>query len=112
MQAECQISKLPDNFYSNIRKYLEEITDATELERAQHLTWSIINSRLKKIVNLCLTVSTSSNQPFFINNLSFEEKILCDQLLSNIARLRSFSKSSSSVLRIHLTNSAQKGVDQ
>jgi len=92
VQIAGQISELPDDFYPKLRRYLEsmkkEIAKHTELlekaqeyEKAKHLAWDIVNSRLKKIVTLSSgPVQTGQLQ----KKLACEERFIYEQLGSII----------------------------
>ena len=60
VQIAGQISELNEDFYPKLRRYLADIKaeiaknpeKAQEYEKAKHLAWDIVNSRLKKIIAL------------------------------------------------------------
>ena len=60
VQIAGQISELTEDFYPKLRRYLADIKaeigkhpeKAQEYEKAKHLAWDIVNSRLKKIIAL------------------------------------------------------------
>ena len=60
VQIAGQISELTEDFYPKLRRYLADIRaeisehpeKAQEYEKAKHLAWDIVNSRLKKIIAL------------------------------------------------------------
>jgi hypothetical protein len=60
VQIAGQISELTEDFYPKLRRYLANIKGeiakhpekVQEYEKAKHLAWDIVNSRLKKIVAL------------------------------------------------------------
>jgi hypothetical protein len=60
VQIAGQISELNEDFYPRLRRYLSGIRDeitrhpekAQDYEKAKHLAWDIVNSRLKKIIAL------------------------------------------------------------
>jgi len=60
VQIAGQISELTEDFYPKLRRYLANIKaeiakhpeKAQEYEKAKHLAWDIVNSRLKKIIAL------------------------------------------------------------
>ena len=60
VQIAGQISELAEDFYPKLRRYLADIKaeiaknpeKAQEYEKAKHLAWDIVNSRLKKIIAL------------------------------------------------------------
>jgi len=85
VQIAGQISELTEDFYPKLRRYLanikEEITKhpekVQEYEKATHLSWDIVNSRLKKIVAL------SSGPPQteqILKKFTSEEKLIYEQL--------------------------------
>lgn len=88
VQIAGQISELPDDFYPKLRRYLESmkkeiarhpelLEKAQEYEKAKHLAWDIVNSRLKKIVALSSSpVQTGQIQ----KKLAYEERLIYDQL--------------------------------
>ncbi|NWF87679.1 DNA replication complex GINS family protein [Candidatus Bathyarchaeota archaeon] len=93
VQTAGQISKLPENFYPKLRRYLEELrTDAAkapeklrEYEKIRHLTRDTINSRLKKIVSLA---SAPDQTEQLLKNLSQEERFLYEELHNFISEWR------------------------
>ena len=85
VQIAGQISELTEDFYPKLRRYLsnikEEITKhpekVQEYEKAKHLSWDIVNSRLKKIVAL------SSGPPQteqILKKFTSEERFIYEQL--------------------------------
>jgi hypothetical protein len=85
VQIAGQISELTEDFYPKLRRYLAntkaEITKhpekVQEYEKATHLSWDIVNSRLKKIVAL------SSGPPQteqILKKFTSEEKLIYEQL--------------------------------
>jgi hypothetical protein len=85
IQATSQISKLPENFYPKVRRYLTELRNETaknpekirEHEKILHSVRDIVNLRLKKIVSLA---SAPAQTEQFLRNLTEEERLLYDQL--------------------------------
>lgn len=85
VQTSGQISKLPDDFYPKLRRYIVQLKqDAAkapektrEYERVGQLTRDIINSRMKKIVSLA---STSTRTEQALKNFTREEKFLYEHL--------------------------------
>jgi hypothetical protein len=85
VQIAGQISELPEDFYPKLRRYLanikEEITKqperAQEYEKAKHLAWDIVNSRLKKIVALSAG-PTQTDQ--VLKKFTSEERLIYEQL--------------------------------
>jgi hypothetical protein len=84
IQSPGQISKLPENFYPKVRRFLtkvkgESIRDPEKLreyERVRHLAQDIINSRLKKIIS----IASSSGQTEALRNFADEERFLYEKL--------------------------------
>jgi hypothetical protein len=89
VQTAGQISKLPENFYSKLRRYItelkEEIANAPEkmreYEKVQHLTHDIVNARLKKIISLASAPAQSEQ---ILKNFVSEERFLYGQLYTLI----------------------------
>ena len=60
VQIAGQISELTEDFYPRLRRYLSSVKaeivrrpeKARDYEKAKHLAWDIVNSRLKKIIAL------------------------------------------------------------
>ena len=85
VQTAGQISKLPENFYPKLRRYLmelkEEVAKAPEKmrehDKTMHLTRDIANARLKKIVSLA---SAPSQTEQALKNFTDEERFLYEQL--------------------------------
>lgn len=88
-QTAGQISKLTDNFYARLRRYLVEVKeDSTktpekmrEYDTVKSLARDIVNSRLRKIVSLS---SAPAQTEHAIKNLTEEEKYLYNELSSLI----------------------------
>jgi hypothetical protein len=84
-QTAGQISKLSDDFYPKLRRYLAELREESikapekmrGYETVMHLTRDIVNSRLRKIVSLA---STPSQTEQILKNLAGEERFLYLQL--------------------------------
>ena len=85
VQIAGQISELTEDFYPKLRRYLADIKakiakhpeKAQEYEKAKHLAWDIVNSRLKKIIALSSgPVQTGQIQKKF----TCEEKLIYEQL--------------------------------
>jgi hypothetical protein len=85
VQIAGQISELNEDFYPKLRRYLADIKaeiaknpeKAQEYEKAKHLAWDIVNSRLKKIIALSSgPVQTGQMQ----KKLAFEERFIYEQL--------------------------------
>jgi len=85
VQIAGQISELPEYFYPKLRRYLAnikgEITKqpekVQEYEKAMHLAWDIVNSRLKKIVALSAG-PTQTDQ--VLKKFTSEERLIYEQL--------------------------------
>jgi len=85
VQAVGQMSKLPENFYPKLRRYLEELKEEVaespekmrEYEKVKHVTQDIANSRLKKVVSLA-AAPTQTEQ--ILKNFTNEERFLYDKL--------------------------------
>ena len=85
VQIAGQISELPEDFYPMLRRYLAGMKaelsknpeKVREYEKAKHLAWDIVNSRLKKIVALSSgPAQTGQIQKKF----TCEEKFIYEQL--------------------------------
>ncbi len=85
VQIAGQISELTEDFYPKLRRYLADIKaeiakhpeKAQEYEKAQHLAWDIVNSRLKKIIALSSgPAQTGQLQKKF----TCEERLIYEQL--------------------------------
>lgn len=85
VQAIGQISKLLDNFYPELRRYLKELKEEMtkspekmrEYEKVNYVTQDIVNSRLKKIVSLA-AAPTQTEQT--LKNFTNEERFLYEKL--------------------------------
>jgi len=85
VQASRQASKLPEDFYPRLRRYIEELKNEMtrkpekmrEYEKAKHLTQDIINSRLKKIV---LLASAPAQTERILKNITHEERFLYEKI--------------------------------
>jgi hypothetical protein len=85
VQIAGQISELTEDFYPKLRRYLANIKaeiakhpeKAQEYEKAKHLAWDIVNSRLKKIVALS-SGPTQSGQ--IQKKLTCEERFIYEHL--------------------------------
>jgi hypothetical protein len=92
-QTAGQISKLSDDFYPKLRRYLAELREESiktpekmrEYETVMHLTRDIVNSRLRKIVSLA-SAPTQTEQ--ITKNLASEERFLYLQLSNLIHNWR------------------------
>ena len=93
VQTTRQISKLPEDFYPKLRRYLvelkEEITKKPEKmrehEKVKQLTQDIINSRLKKIVSLA---SSPAQTEQILKNFTGEERFLYKETFTLISEWR------------------------
>jgi len=89
VQTAGQISKLPENFYPKLRRYLIELKEEAskapeklrEYEKSGHVTQDIVNSRLKKIVSFA---SAPPQTEQTLKNFTSEEKFLYEQLNKRI----------------------------
>jgi DNA replication factor GINS len=85
VQTAGQISKLPENFYPKLRRYLVELKENAsktpeklrEYEKIRHLRRDTVNSRLKKIVSLA---SAPDQTEQILKNLTLEERLLYEKL--------------------------------
>ncbi|MCW4046499.1 MAG: hypothetical protein NWE99_02915 [Candidatus Bathyarchaeota archaeon] len=85
VQIAGQISELPEDFYPKLRRYLasmkEEIAKqpekVQEYEKAKHLAWDIVDSRLKKIVALSAGPAQTDQ---VLKKFTSEEKFIYQQL--------------------------------
>jgi hypothetical protein len=85
VQIAGQISELTEDFYPKLRRYLASIKEelakhpekAQEYEKAKHLAWDIVNSRLKKIIALS-SGPTQSGQ--IQKKLTCEERFIYEHL--------------------------------
>jgi len=85
VQTAGQISKLPENFYPKLRRYLTELKAEAvkapekmrEYEKIKHAIRDIVNARLKKIVSLASTPALTEQ---ILKNFTGEERFLYEQL--------------------------------
>jgi hypothetical protein len=85
VQTAGQISKLPENFYPKLRRYLAKLKEDSakapeklrEYEKSKHLTQDVVNSRLKKMVSLA---SAPPQTEQILKNFSDEERVLYERL--------------------------------
>ena len=85
VQIAGQISELTEDFYPKLRRYLANIKaeiakhpeKVQEYEKAKHLAWDIVNSRLKKIVALS---SGPAQTEQILKNFTSEERFIYEQL--------------------------------
>jgi len=90
VQIAGQISELTEDFYPKLRRYLAGIKaelskypeKAQDFEKAQHLAWDIVNSRLKKIIALA-SGPTQTGQ--IQKKFTCEERFIYDHLSTIIA---------------------------
>ena len=93
VQKTRQISKLPEDFYPKLRRYVEELRKEAiqkpektrEYEKVTQLTRDIVNSRLKKIVSLA---SAPAQTGQILKNFTNEERFLYEQLYKLINEWR------------------------
>jgi mRNA-degrading endonuclease RelE of RelBE toxin-antitoxin system len=93
VQTIGQMSKLPENFYPKLRRYLVELEENAaktpeklrEYEKIRHLTRDTVNSRLKKIVSLA---SAPDQTEQLLKNLTQEERFLYGNLHKLISEWR------------------------
>jgi hypothetical protein len=93
VQTAGQVSKLPEDFYPKLRRYLSSLRRDTskttekvlEGEKARQLTRDIVNSRLKKIVSIA---SAPAQTEQTLKNLTGEERFLYDELYAVINQWR------------------------
>ena len=84
-QTAGQMSKLPEDFYQKLRRYLVQLKEEStnipekmlECQKVRHLANDIVNSRMKKIVSLA-SASTQSEQ--ILKNLAIDERLLYARL--------------------------------
>jgi hypothetical protein len=85
VQIAGQISELTEDFYPKLRRYLASIKaeianhpeKAQEYEKAKHLAWDIVNSRLKKIIALS---SGPAQTGHIQKKFTCEERFIYEQL--------------------------------
>jgi hypothetical protein len=93
VQTLGQISKLPENFYPKLRRYLAKLKEDSaktpeklrEYEKSKHLTQDVVNSRLKKIVSIA---SAPPQTEQTLKNFLIEERVLYEQLHKLICEWR------------------------
>jgi hypothetical protein len=93
VQTTRQISKLPEDFYPKLRRYLVELKQEItrkpekmrEYEKVRQLTQDIINSRLKKIVSLA---SAPAQTEQILRNFTREERFLYKEIYNLITEWR------------------------
>jgi hypothetical protein len=85
IQSPGQISRLPENFYPKVRRYLMKLKQeilkdperVREYERVRQLAQDIVNSRMKKIISIASAPAQTENA---LRNLADEEKFLYEKL--------------------------------
>ncbi len=85
VQSTRQISKLPENFYPKLRRFLTQLTEEAakkpekirEQEKIRHLIQDLTNSRLKKIIVLA---SAPAQTEQVLSSLADEERLLYDEI--------------------------------
>ncbi len=85
VQSPGQISKLPENFYPKVRRFLTKLKAESmrdpekmrEYERVRHLAQDIINSRLKKTISIASSPAQTENA---LRNFAEEERFLYEKI--------------------------------
>jgi hypothetical protein len=93
VQTTRQISKLPEDFYPKLRRYLVELKQEIakkpekmrEYEKVGQLTQDIVNSRLKKIVSLA---SAPAQTEQILRKFAREERFLYAEIYKLISEWR------------------------
>ena len=93
VQTTRQISKLPEDFYPKLRRYLVELKQEIakkpekmrEYEKVGQLTQDIINSRLKKIVSLA---SAPAQTEQILRKFAREERFLYEEVYKLVSEWR------------------------
>jgi len=91
IQSPGQISRLPEDFYPKVRRYLAKLKQEIardpekmrEYERARQLAQDIVNSRMKKIISIASAPAQTENA---LRNLADEEKFLYGKLFKLICQ--------------------------
>lgn len=86
VQTPSQISKLPEDFYPKMRRYLAELKKASakspekmrEYEKSMQVIRDMVNARLKKIVSLATANFGQTEQ--ILKNLTCEERLIYERL--------------------------------
>jgi hypothetical protein len=94
VQIAGQISELNEDFFPKLRRYLADIKaeiaqypeKAQEFEKAKHLAWDIVNSRLKKIIALS---SGPAQTGQLQKKLTCEERFIYEQVAKLISEWKS-----------------------
>ena len=85
LQSGLRLSTLPEYFYPKLRRYLGELSErfaedaaaSHEHRQAEKTTTDIVNCRVRKLVNLAASSSSTRN---ILRDLSREERQLYEQL--------------------------------
>ena len=93
VQTAKQISKLSQDFYPKLRRFLADLRVKTtgepekmrDYERIRDLTQDIVNSRLRKIVSIASAPAQTENT---LRNLTPEERLLYGELYNLISQWR------------------------
>ncbi|MDH7563413.1 MAG: DNA replication complex GINS family protein [Candidatus Bathyarchaeota archaeon] len=93
VQTAGQVSKVPENFYPKLRRYLSELKrdivkapeKMLEFEKAKNLARDVVNTRVRKIVAIA-SAPAQTEQAF--KNFTLEERFLYDQLHQLISEWR------------------------
>jgi hypothetical protein len=93
VQTSGQVSRLPENFYPKLRRYLKELKaestkNPEKMREYEKITGSIrdvVNARLKKLVSIA---SASAQTEQVLKNFTSEERLLYDQLHKFIHKWR------------------------
>jgi len=93
VQTARQISKLPEDFYPKLRRYLAELKEEVakkpekmiEYDKVTHLTQDVVNSRLKKIVAFA---SAPAQTEQILKNFTGEERYLYDEIYKLVSEWR------------------------
>lgn len=93
-QVEHKLTKLPENFFENVKSYLQQKRKllekgdkkiALELKNIERLVEDIFNRRERKIVNQAIVTARTSIPP---ENLTEEEKEFFENLVNSIKERR------------------------
>lgn len=93
VQTAGQISKLPEDFYPKLRRYVAKLKEDSakapeklrEYEKSKYLIQDVVNSRLKKIVSLA---SAPPQTEQILKNFTGEERNLYERLHKLICEWR------------------------
>jgi hypothetical protein len=91
VQTPGQISRLPEDFYPKVRRYLAKLKadilrdpeKIREHEKARQLAQDIVNSRLKKVISIASATAQTENT---LRNFADEEKFLYEKLVGAISQ--------------------------